>query len=339
MGRRSAVMKRLVKPVAVAVMGSTVGLQARLSWLARAGQLTVLNLHRVDDSAASEYEAMNPAVFDDLISWLRKAFTLTTFGRLAAVAYRDRPPLILSFDDGYKDFIEVVVPILRRYGVTANQNVIPGCMESGRPPYSVMLQDFIRTAPARLLEEVRVPELPQLDAANRALSARRTAVILKSRSMAKQEHVMAELEPYFARFDGFRPTPMMTRSDVREVASAHEVGAHSYEHATMPAETDEYVAADARRCLEYFQDEISCRPAVYAFPNGVARRRQVEIVHRTGFVHVLLTGRAPSDAPPWLHGRRLVYGDSRREMRWRAVGLFEARGWNGKDLQGGSIAR
>jgi hypothetical protein len=52
---------------------------------------------------------------------------------------------------------------------------------------------------------------------------------------------------------------------------------------------------------------------------------QTQIVHDAGFAHVLLTGLGFGRPPGWLHSRRLVYGASRGEARFRAVGAFEPR--------------
>jgi peptidoglycan/xylan/chitin deacetylase (PgdA/CDA1 family) len=118
---------------------------------------------------------------------------------------------------------------------------------------------------------------------------------------------------------------MMTRSDVEEMSIVHEIGAHSYEHATMTTESDGYVRRDVQRCRDYFRDVFGREPSVYAFPNGVAHRAQAEIVHAAGFSHVLLTGVSITAAAPWLYSRRLIYGASPREARFRAVGAFQPR--------------
>ena len=136
---------------------------------------------------------------------------------------------------------------------------------------------------------------------------------------------MGEFNRHVARFDAFRATPMMTQRDVKEVAAAYEVGAHSFNHATMTMESDGYLRADVARCSEYFRTSLGLGLEIYAFPNGVARRGQTEIVREEGVTDVLLTGLEFADSPPWLHSRRLVYGGSRHEARFRAVGSFQPR--------------
>jgi peptidoglycan/xylan/chitin deacetylase (PgdA/CDA1 family) len=282
--------KELLKPAAVTVLGSRVALAPTLRKLAARRGPIILNLHRVADRSRGSRESMDPSVFGDLVSWLLRTFTITTFAELSDAAGAGRPPLVLSFDDGYRDFADNAAPILAHYGVAANLNVIVASIESGRPPATVLVQDFISGAPASLLREVQVAGLPAIAPDKRTESGRLLAGTLKRRSITDQHALIAELEPYFERFDGFRPTPMLTAADIRELAEVHEIGAHSIEHATMTVESDDYVRSDALRSGAFLERLLGARPIVYAFPNGVGTLTQASIVHDAGFKHVLLAG-------------------------------------------------
>ena len=293
--------------------------------LAGSGALTILNLHRVSDAQGWGYVAMTPSLFDELIAWLKQRFTLVAFQDLATLTPNAKPPLILSFDDGYKDFIEVVVPILERHRVVCNQNIVANVVESGRPPMNVELQDFIATAPAALLREVPLPGLPQgADPSDRSGSGRIASRSLKWRPIAEQKVIFAEIERQFLRFDGFRPTKMMSVEDVREVAQASEIGVHSYEHASMASESDDYLSEDARRCREYFRDRLGFATTIYAFPNGSFRQGQEELLRAVGYQHVLCVGEAFSRLEEWRHPRLTMFAASSVEARFRALGGVKA---------------
>lgn len=293
--------------------------------LARSGALTILNLHRVSDNVGGGFVAMTPSLFDDLVAWLKQRFSIVAFRDLATLAANAKPPLILSFDDGYKDFIEVVVPILERHRVIANQNIVVNVVESGRPPMNVELQDFIATAPAALLREVALPGLPQgADPSDRSGSGRRASRALKWRPIAEQKVIFAEMEQQFLRFDGFRPTKMMSVEDVREVVQAGEIGVHSYEHASMASESDDYLREDVRRCREYFRDRLGFATEIYAFPNGSFRQGQDELLRAVGYQHVLCIGEAFSRREEWRHPRLTMFATSSVEARFRALGGLKA---------------
>jgi len=106
------------------------------------------------------------------------------------------------------------------------------------------------------------------------------------------------------------------------MAREHEIGVHSWEHASMSMETDSYVAADAIQCYNWYRATFGRAPAVYAFPNGMAREGQAEIIRDAGFPHVLLTGENFSSVDEWQHRRFTFYAEDRSEARLRAVGTL-----------------
>src|SRR5262249_34370211 len=296
--------RRLAKWTVFHALGSDAALGLKLSRIAAAGALTILNMHRGSDEATSAYKPLKPALFDALFCWLKARFQIVTWGEFKELGWTGKPPLIFSFDDGYKDFIEIAVPILAKHGLKANQNVIPLSVDSGRPPMNVILQDFIGSAPAALLREMEFPGVPHsADLNDRVRFGNLASAGLKYRPILEQKALFAHLEPQLARFDGFRMTAMMTIDDVRQLAGEHEIGAHSFEHATMAVEGDAYLSDDVAQCRAWCHDRIGAAPRVYAFPNGSAGVGQAEIVRQAGFEHVLLVGERFSDSTRWLHPR------------------------------------
>jgi len=319
------VTPRTLKEVAYRVLQSDLSADFKLRAIAADRALTILNFHRVSDGDGRRgYAAMAPELFDELVFWLKQRFSLVLFRDLETLAPGDKPPLIISFDDGYKDFIEFAVPILEKHGVCVNQNIIPAVAESGRPPMNVVLQNFIATAPAALLREIPLPGLPNgANPDNRTGSCLRASSALKDLPIAAQKAIFADLDRNFSRFDGFRETAVMSLDEIRQIATAHEIGAHSFEHASMAAETDDYLLEDLRRCRDYFMNRLGFEPSIYAFPNGSARLEQPEIVFACGFKHVLLVGEHYSRCSNWLHSRFTMHAESSTEARARALGWLK----------------
>jgi peptidoglycan/xylan/chitin deacetylase (PgdA/CDA1 family) len=314
-------MNRLVKQFALTYLASPWRLRRRLERLSRTDAVTILSLHRVAPADGSSYPPMDPGLFDRLLAFCQSHFEVVVFAELAAKRKSGKPRLILSFDDGYKDFLEYAVPIMDKHGVRANQNIIPACVEQGRPPLNVVAQDFIGQAPTSLLGEVDVPGLGRIPAGeDRERTGQSVSAFIKNKPM-REQHLLAEtLLPQFERMDGFRPTPMMSRSEVSQVAGMHELGAHSFEHATMGVEEDDYVADDARRCLDYFADVLKSPTTIYAFPNGSYRAEHPALVRAAGFETILLVDEDFSTAERREHPRFNIYGTSDRELRFRATG-------------------
>lgn len=319
-------MKRVreaAKSVAFLGLGSSPYLAWRLHRIKRSGLVTVLNLHKVSDRKDDVHDCIAPLVFDELVGWLKGRFRIVTFGDLAQGVPGAKPPLVLSFDDGYRDFIDVVAPILRKHGVRANQNVVPDCVDRGQAPLNVVLRDFITQAPKSLLRELVLPGLPQgVDPDDRPRVALQASVHFKNLTMAEQKRLWAELSPTIAKFDAFRPAPVMCRADILQLAGEHEFGLHSFEHATMSAESDEYVSRDAVRCQEWWSSLTGKPASIYAFPNGAAAKRHLALVQAAGFTDLLLVNEAFSQPRARVHDRLTMFGFSRPEARFRALGSF-----------------
>jgi len=313
--------KPFLKRLTFIALGAKPILNHRLRKLTMNEGLTILNLHRVDDKKGSAYEAMNPAIFDELVGWLKTHFRLVTFADLKRIKKSQKPLLILSFDDGYKDYIEIVVPILHKHGVVANQNIIPSCVESGQPPMNVVLQDFIGTAPATLLREIKLPEFKGIiDPYTRIKSGILASATLKKKPINEQKILFKKLEEYFTRFDRFQTTPVMNTEDIKQLLEHHEIGLHSLEHATMTAESNDYFRQDVSRCSEWFEETFGYKTKIYAFPNGAANKKQVKIAHDHGYSTVLMVGERFSQTKMACHSRFTMYANTLPEARFRALG-------------------
>jgi peptidoglycan/xylan/chitin deacetylase (PgdA/CDA1 family) len=321
-------IKRAMKEAVFRFLQSELLVDSKLRSLKAANALTILNLHRVGDADAGGYAPLDAELFDELLGWLDRRFDLIVHADLDSKRKNGKPQLMLSFDDGYKDFIEVAAPLLEKRRIRVNHNIVPGCVQSGRPPMNVELQDFIASAPAALLREAPLPGMPHgADPDRRERSCLVASAALKAKPIAEQKQIFARLESKaFSRFDGFRPTPMMSLEEIRQLAATHEFGAHSFEHASMDVESDSYLQEDARLCRQYFERNLGFAPQVYAFPNGGAREEQAQMVAEAGYRHVLLVGEDYSHAGAWLHPRFTLYAKSRAEGHVRALGWFRRRG-------------
>ena len=309
--------REVAKLAVFACAGSGPWLRRRIDRVRAANVNVILNLHRVAPDDRSSYRPLSPDLFDELLSFVKREFTVVTIAELSAKTAKSK--LVLSFDDGYRDFAFYAAPILRKHGLKANQNLIPKCISTGLPPLNVIAQDFVGRAPPELVGRIRI------DGFSAPLDqwfGNRLSQFIKMRSQAEQDKLAEQLLPTFFEWDGFAPTAMMTLEEVRSVRD-HELGAHSYGHSSMEFETDEYLDEDIRRCRSYLEEEIGVPMTIYAFPNGSCREGQAERVLAHGVDHVLLVGEA-FDAGTRVHSRFTYDARSPAEARFKALGGFAA---------------
>ena len=311
------VLRNTAKVAVFACAGNGPWLRRRIARLRDAGVIPILNLHRVAPDDRSSYRPLSPHVFEELLSFVKRDFAVVTIAELSTKAAK--PKLVLSFDDGYRDFALYAAPILRKHGLRANQNIIPQCVETGLPPLNIIAQDFVGRAPAALVERIHVDGF---SAPKDHLFGNRLSHFIKMRSQAEQDALGKQLLPFFFEWDGFAPTPMMSLDEVRSVRD-HELGAHSYAHSSMEYETDEFLDEDVRRCDGYFREQLDVPMTIYAFPNGSCRNGQAERVLAHGVGHVLLVGEA-FDKGGRINRRFTFDARSPSEARFKALGGFAA---------------
>lgn len=255
--------------------------------------VVVLNLHRVSPERNDFYPPIPPDAFDELVSFLAPRFEVTTFSRLAARTERTRPAAVLSFDDGFYDFVEHAMPVLARHGVQANQNIIVSTVLTGEPPWTQRLMDLLHAAPQALLAELRLPGFdrppPGPGPDERARYGAAIGSFLTRHPRAARAPLLAEIERSAARLD-VAPTRMMGLDDVRRVSATHEVGAHSFAHDLMEVETLEHFREDLERCDAFFREHLGRPVDVYAFPFGGHRPEQVTHLLERGVSAVLVGG-------------------------------------------------
>ena len=308
---------QLFKKIIFSVLARQTRLVSRKEMLVKNNIVTILNLHRVSPDTGSAYKAICPSFFDELISYLTKEFHICLFGDFEKIKTK-KPKLILSFDDGYKDFIDYAVPILEKYSVRVNQNVIPYCLETGLPPVNVLLQDFIGKAPTELLKKMPL----EIDTAviDRGKLGKKASFFIKYLPEVEFIPCRAELLEFLLNYPEYLCASVMTKKDVLQISSIHEIGAHSFEHLSMESQDEEYFLNDLKKCKEYFLESLYLDCDIYCFPNGSATAEQIILAKKYGFQNVLLVGDKYSNTTSGIFNRFTFDVSSMNEAKYKSFG-------------------
>lgn len=305
----------------------------RLRAARRQDRLIILNLHRVSPVDNPFWSPMHPRVFDELLAFVARHFHVTTFEAHRHI-HPKKPSLILSFDDGYYDFIEYALPLLRARRLPANQNIIPSCVQSGRAPWIVQVYDALSTLPRRAINELDWDGFStrlsgdDTDAKVRYGVALGRFLTLRSRQARQDiQDIWGQVNRLLARADGAGSrTRMMDLADVqRAAADGCEIGAHAFDHDAMADEPDEFLVDDVQRCASFFANTLRLPLQIYAFPNGSYRPSQIPLLWQQGIEHVLLVDEHVAQRGRRVYPRLTMHADSAVEARLRAVGATVRR--------------
>ena len=222
------------------------------------------------------------------------------------------PPraIALTFDDGYRDNLEVGAPVLERLGLPATFFLVPGILDGTVSPWWETVAWALRRTPRASVD------FQGQTLATRGRAARRTLEALtdrlKEHDQAGRGRAVAELverlEPHgepdhrrlFLDWEGAREL----------LRRGFEVGAHSSDHAILARESPAAQLTDLVESRRRLEAELDVTVDVLAYPNGSRAdydAATVDAARRAGYSHGL-TARSGwnSRATPLFEIRRVV---------------------------------
>jgi len=264
---------------------------------------------------------MKPEVFDEFCSWLARTFDVRPLSGLGGQR-SDRPVAVISFDDGYHDFIEYALPILSKHSLPCNLNVIPQCAETGLPIWNVRLYDLLNAAPVETINQIDLPgfeaRLGDKSPGAKIKFGLAISRFLKNRPRVERQKLWQNIESLMK--DRIATTKMLSTDEIKDLPDSVEIGAHSFSHESMGFETNDFFEKDLKECKVYFDEKLKKPLNIYAFPNGSYRESQIDLLRKGGVNKILLVGEAFADPARDVLERRTMYGDSLNEVKMHALG-------------------
>jgi peptidoglycan/xylan/chitin deacetylase (PgdA/CDA1 family) len=174
----------------------------------------------------------------------------------------------LTFDDGYRDNLDVAVPALARHGLPATFYLVPRFLDGELGAWWEDLAAAFRhaTAPEVTWDGIRHP---LGDPAERAQAQERIALQLKTLSARSREQAVAEIahrivpdgtveRPLFMDWDGARAL----------LAAGHDVGSHSMTHAILSREDEASQTEELAESRGRLTSRLGAPVDSVAYPNG-----------------------------------------------------------------------
>jgi peptidoglycan/xylan/chitin deacetylase (PgdA/CDA1 family) len=264
----------------------------------------ILMYHSVMDDPSRESQTLggiihSTAVFTRQMELLAREFVPISLDDLLSALADGRPlrprSVVVTFDDGYTDNLEVAVPILNGVGVPATFYITVDCVETRSLPWPSRLRYAFYTTKEASWSDTNGIFWPLSDFGER------------DRAFLSASDRCAQLagEPQFAFVHkvekdlGAAPQPsqrlMMTWNQVRDLAkSGHIVGSHTLTHPNMAyvdASSAKRELADSKRQLEtVLQNPVvhfsyPC-PALSPHWNKSTRKMSEEVGYRTAVTTV-----------------------------------------------------
>jgi peptidoglycan/xylan/chitin deacetylase (PgdA/CDA1 family) len=246
--------------------------------------LTILTYHRISDTLAPGWDPevvdAPAAAFESQVKLLQRYFSLIDTRDLDAWRAGGRlppNPAIITFDDGYRDNHDVVLPILRRLQAKAVFFVATMYIADRRVFWWELVNHAL-TLSTRQQLRLRYPEPRTLELATpeaRRASVRTLLVMLKREVGVDMERFLAELyaaaEVRMDRDEERRLADnlLMSWDQIRALTDAgFDVQSHSHSHRVLHTLPPEAAASDLRRSREELESALDQPVTAVAYPTG-----------------------------------------------------------------------
>lgn len=256
--------------------------------------LTVLSLHRVSPEQDYFFQPISPALFKELLIYVKKNYFVTTFAELDSLGNKiphKYPPLILSFDDGYKDFMEYALPLLLQYQLPCNHNLVNACLTNNENIWTQDLNDCFNFFKNQQILEV--PLLQQLTGSSYHNSEQNwykyyntVFQYLLNQPFSLKKEVTNSLKTHY----GIASCPaMMSWHDASELPKCGvEIGSHSYTHNTVHTLSSEQdLEAEIGRSVIELREKLNVPIQIFAAPNGLFSNNSLAYCQKTGLKYCL----------------------------------------------------
>jgi peptidoglycan/xylan/chitin deacetylase (PgdA/CDA1 family) len=253
---------------------------------------SILLFHRVNPKRDSFWDPMDPRLFESILSHVCRKYSVISLEELCLGQPKARKPLLaITFDDGYKDYLDYALPLLRRYKCPSSMYVVTDCVDRNLPTWTyVMDYLFLNTNMLRISEfdygsDCRNFQTSSWKSKEEQLAyARRFKQFLKRVDNGKRSEI---IDHFVRSFEDVSPPHdlMMTWDDLRSLRSEDvEIGSHTVSHpplATIPDEAG--LMGEMKVSAERIEREIGTFPLTVSYPVGSYNEMVKRVAKQSGY--------------------------------------------------------
>jgi len=253
---------------------------------------TILCLHRVSDEESLTFPPFKVKDFERLLQYIDNHYQVITIDTLSTVK-SNKPALILSFDDGFLDFFENALPLLKKYGMPCNLNVVTNCLDNNfqiwtQRQNNLLQEIFIRKHNCVLDLDCKQINIDNFHSQNIIEKNLELFHFLFSKDDIFVEQFLNEAEskmPFKIPI-----TPMMSWNNLKDALGKYdiELGSHSVSHITLSNIRDkEKLKAEINDSKILIEKHTGRKVNIFAFPNGNYNEEVLRQCWLAGYKHVL----------------------------------------------------
>lgn len=219
--------------------------------------------------------AVSPEVFESHIAFLSSRYAIISLDDVTAWIKGgitlQRPSVVITFDDGYRDNYLCAYPILKKYGVSATFYVVTDAIGNAQPLWTSELRDLVyRTRQTNLvLSSIGWERIDLSDERARKESIQAIGRLMRRAPKHKREEIVREMrEKLSAKSDGFLDQVMMTWDELRAMKrSGMCIGSHTVSHPLLTEIPEEEAMKEIGASKAKIEEELGSPVVHFSYPN------------------------------------------------------------------------
>lgn len=286
--------------------------------------ITVLCFHRVNDYYDPFFPSIKPKIFKELINYIQSNCSVITLDDLALKT--SKPKVVITFDDGYKDFIENALPILASSNTPAIHGIVYNCAEYG---HQIWTQDFCNVFNALLKKRHQKYKYKgslgtytfyNTEDDLLKLSAKLFPLFLRLSMNSRYDEINIMNRQFQIDIEN---EAMMNWGDIIECSKNNiEIASHTMSHEALPfLKDDQLLKSEVVECKINIEKRINKELRTIAFPNGLYDDNVVNITRQGGYKYLLGLNDNFASVNEKVIERMAIYHESLLENKFRVEGL------------------
>lgn len=258
----------------VALAGRLGGYQ--LARLLTRRQPRILMYHRF--SVHPKHGHVSQSRFRAQLAYIRRFYHPITLNQLAAGVFEGAPlptnALVITVDDGYRDFYEVAFPLLREAGIPATLFATTGFINGDLWLWPDQVTWLLKAAPDQpMICDLGALQVASIDA--RDDFGRQWGLLIRyllSIPDTDKHQAIAQLAADWSLAlpaqapDAYAACSWVQLAEMQ--AAGMEIGGHTVTHPSLGQVGEAQAVAEITDCLNALNDALGTRPRPFCYPNG-----------------------------------------------------------------------
>lgn len=265
------------------------------------GAVTILMYHTIgrDDDDFDAWTVVRRGDFLRQVEWLRRHYAVLSLDDALGGRVGDRPPAVITFDDGEAGLHEHLLPIVEREQLPVTVYVATGQIQTGCPYWFDRVMNATQVAASTVLDltEVGLGRRTLEPAAGERAWRAIGDLLDKLKSLAPEarEAATTRIEAALAPVPRRRITQLapLSVAQLRAVAASRwvTIGAHTQDHSLLDQIPLPEASVSIDKSRRLLCEWTGCAVEHFAYPNGNHNSALVSEVERLGFRSAMATGK------------------------------------------------